>query len=417
MQYHGHKPVVHVKSYYISATYHHQQDTPHLNAAMEAGEESDEDIIPCQMYPCGDFGEVYVVTLPEQGSRRRRKWVFCRQLEQIVFGTSKHSSNLYFDVNELGLESAVRNYDSQNMHHMSRAELKELMVIFNEFRRKADPLCGVAKKTSLVPFQVAVTLALHRRHRQLLTCLGQRVPPEWQRADQQAANTANDEVDLVLDEQVEEDQVTNTVEDAYETAIQAELIHDVEMVQNPEDEKSELARNYGLKEADVSKELQSQIARYRQHRTKVLNSWREGSRVQENTADNDIRTLLRYLGWCQFARHCEGIGLNFAIFMHEDSRSSIDEFVAWLQNDRDLRFSSIASYINGIMGCIQFTALEVSKEEETLGILNDLYSACFNLRAQCETQAREDRMYQKRHPQWQVQCHVYAICDTQLTLI
>ena len=58
----------------------------------------------------------------------------------------------------------------------------------------------------------------------------------------------------------------------------------------------------------------------------VLNSWREaipphtprfphtppshhispqGSRVQENTAENDIKTMLRYLGYCHYTRHCE----------------------------------------------------------------------------------------------------------------
>lgn len=44
---------------------------------------------------------------------------------------------------------------------MTNDQLKELMTIFNEYRRKVEPLCGVAKKTSLVPFQVAVTLCLH----------------------------------------------------------------------------------------------------------------------------------------------------------------------------------------------------------------------------------------------------------------
>lgn len=252
------------------------------------------------------------------------------------------------------------------------------MAIFNDYRRDEDPLGGPAKQCTMLLMRTVCTLALHRRHERLLSSLGERPPPEWARARQQAEHEANGEVDLVLEEQVEADRAEGgSVDELFDKAcsIQEELLQEVELAQAlPEDEAREVQRNYALREQSVS--LQSQIEAYTKHRTATLNSWREGTRVQENTAENDVKTLLRFLGWCQFTRHCEGTGLDFAIFMHEDSRQTMDEFVEWLQNDRSLKFSSIASYINSLMGCIQWAALELSKEEATLSILNGLYSAC-----------------------------------------
>ena len=78
----------------------------------------------------------------------------------------------------------------------------------------------------------------------------------------------------------------------------------------------------------------------------------------------------------------------------------MDEYVNFLHGERGLKFSSIASYLNCLMSLVQYTALEVSKEPNTLQTLNDLYAAMYNLRAQCESQAREDAMYRPRNKEW-----------------
>lgn len=105
-------------------------------------------------------------------------------------------------------------------------------------------------------------------------------------------------------------------------------------------------------------------------------------------------------GWCKWSRHCEGLGLNLALLMHELIRDAVDDYVNFLREERGLKFSSIASYLNGLMGAVQYTALEVSKEPTTLDILNELYAALYNLRGQCEGQAKEDAMYRPRSKEW-----------------
>ena len=53
-----------------------------------------EELIPRQSAPCGDHPDLIVLTLPEEGTKRRRKWLFQRQVERVIFDTNKHSSNL-----------------------------------------------------------------------------------------------------------------------------------------------------------------------------------------------------------------------------------------------------------------------------------------------------------------------------------
>ena len=147
-----------------------------------------------------------------------------------------------------------------------------------------------------IPLRTAATLALRRRCRLLLRALGEHVPPEWDRAEQQQANDAVGDVDLVMDEQVEADQAEGgPIEELFDSAcsIEEELFESEVMQESPEDQV--IAHNYTLKEGEVSAELAQQINGYRLHGTQVLNSWREGPRVQDNTCENDVRSLLRFM--------------------------------------------------------------------------------------------------------------------------
>ena len=63
---------------------------------MEDGTTCDADAaIPLSKVQCGEADELYILTLPEKGQRRRRKWCFGRQIEQLLYGSQHHSSNLW----------------------------------------------------------------------------------------------------------------------------------------------------------------------------------------------------------------------------------------------------------------------------------------------------------------------------------
>ena len=59
-----------------------------------AGAVDNDPLVPIASKPRGDQ-TLLVITLPERGRKRRRRWVFCRQPESILFGTTQHSSNLW----------------------------------------------------------------------------------------------------------------------------------------------------------------------------------------------------------------------------------------------------------------------------------------------------------------------------------
>ena len=258
------------------------------------------------------------------------------------------------------MEDSTRVLDSQSFrgHHLSQQEFKEVVRIFNTYRRTQDPLCGVAKKCSVLPVKVAATLAMTRGYKQLLTALGQPVPEEWERLARQQVHDAADEVDLVLDEQVAADQSEDLIESIH-TVIQNELAEDFEELNaTAEDEENLNSHSYSLTPAEQSQLLVKQLDQFRKHRTAILNSAREGSRVMPVTADGNVTNLLRFLGWCK--RHGNvSEPLDMRIFGHEDARQLLDTYVEWLAGERKISMGSVANYVNGLMQIMSYIAAEM----------------------------------------------------------
>lgn len=322
-------------------------------------------------------------------------------MESLLFGTmDRHSSNLWYDIQELGLESSTRVLDSQSYQrcNLSHSEFKEVIKIFNEYRRGLNPLCGVAKKCTVIPQKVAATLAMTRGHKQLLIALGQPVPDEWERLERQTQHAAEGETDLILDEMVAADQAEGElVMEAIHTVIQDELVQFDEMAAPVEDEQKLTTHNYALREQEQSQELRKQLQAFLQHRTAILNSAREGTRVMPVTAEGNTSTMLRFLGWCK--RHSgDGSGpYDLRIFTQGGCRGLIDRYVAWLVDDRKVSYGSIANYLNSLMAIMSYVAAEMMSEAQVTPEMEECYAAAFNLRSQAESQAREDRMYKSKH--------------------
>ena len=62
---------------------------------------------------------------------------------------------------------------------MEPDEWAALMDIYTTMRRRHDPLCGPAKRFTILPVSLAASLALTRRHRDMLVALGRRAPRKW----------------------------------------------------------------------------------------------------------------------------------------------------------------------------------------------------------------------------------------------
>ena len=80
----------------------------------------------------------------------------------------------------LGLESSLRVMEKRSaLAVMEEGEWKALMAVYTTMRRRDDPLCGPAKRFTILPVSLGATLALARRHRDMLLALGKKTPPKW----------------------------------------------------------------------------------------------------------------------------------------------------------------------------------------------------------------------------------------------
>ena len=186
---------------------------------------------------------------------------------------------------------------------------------------------------------------------------------------------------------------------AYNVAIQDELLDYEAFDGTDADEEKLTSHNYALTERQQSAKLKRQLEAFKAYRTATLNSARTGSRVQEVTVAGNTSCLLRFLGWA--AAH-GGIteSLDFEIFKRDCGRKLIDDYTEWLQRERQISFSSISNYINGLMQCMLYVSSEMMGPEPVTAEMEATYAAAFNLRTQAQSAAMEDLRWKERHPQW-----------------
>ena len=81
----------------------------------------------------------------------------------------------------MGLESSLRVMEKATaLAVMAPDEWAALMDVYTTMRRRADPLCGPAKRFTILPLSLAASLALARHHRDMLVALGKKPPRKWE---------------------------------------------------------------------------------------------------------------------------------------------------------------------------------------------------------------------------------------------
>ena len=80
----------------------------------------------------------------------------------------------------MGLESSLRVMEKTTaLDVMEPDEWASLNDVYTTMRRRHDPLCGPAKRFTILPVSLAASLALTRRHRDMLVALGKKPPRKW----------------------------------------------------------------------------------------------------------------------------------------------------------------------------------------------------------------------------------------------
>ena len=354
--------------------------------------------IQVQLRDC-DGHQIRLIKLPENTRSRQKWWIFCRQLEYLIFETTANLSNLLHGLEALELTSSVRHYKRAGDFGTTQAQHKELLNQFNKFKRSVEPMSGPGKQCSLIPLKVGCTVALNRGKKDLLLALGgeKAVPEEWLRQERLAQNAAKGEIegtDLLPDEEETDRELGN--DELLLAVLSSELFNDFDVEGSSkaaEEEEAALGRNYALPADQINAALKQQLEDMTAWRTRILCASRTGKRVQEVTVATDKSTLLRFLGWLKAQPRSAG-ALDCTVFAQENAQQLVEAFVTWGVDERGVSYGTIGTYTNSLLSCANFAAASGIQVEDTV------LQALYNLRSQAEAQGREDRMYKKRHSEW-----------------
>jgi hypothetical protein len=334
------------------------------------------------MSPAGPI-KLSIYRLPSSTGSGR--WVVARQLEVALFGSLFKSGNLFNALREMQMLDSLLHPSASSLCGLTEQQLKQIKVDYAAFQQALVPGSVGSKRLSLVPCRIATTLAMSRRNRGLLEALGEAVPEAWIKEDEQAALEDEGLVDLVLDDDLASLQEEEPLDELLEVAIQAELGEYVPFEEEPE----QAPQQYALK---PNRHLRGQLEAYKEWKTRKLVGARVSAAVQPVTAEGDVSCLLRFMGWLdgnKLDSTAQDIGV-----VRSARPEWLDEYCTFLLESRGVAFGSVANYLNGLLNVLQH--LQATDEQD----LEPLIEAAFNLRLQAEKEARTQRLYRERHPEW-----------------
>ena len=102
---------------------------------------------------CGE-ATLSMLKLPESTPFAQKLWVFVRQLDWILYGTTVNKSNTLHDLESLECQASIRHYTRTGDFGTTQQQHKAIISEFNLFRKSVDALAGPAKRTSLLPLKM-----------------------------------------------------------------------------------------------------------------------------------------------------------------------------------------------------------------------------------------------------------------------
>ena len=178
------------------------------------------------------------------------------------------------------------------------------------------------------------TLGRNARTEALLRGLAVPLPRLWEIEAEREADAERNEVDLALEQEYED-------ELELETSLEAEL-HSGFASFKDDAEDDEKVQSFTL--SPVPPALVAEFKAYHDYRLEPLNRMRDGSCVVTLTADNDVATCTRFLGWLKATQPDVVIGLDRTMG-HERLGEWAEAWIKFLREERSLKYSSIANYV------------------------------------------------------------------------
>ena len=260
------------------------------------------------------------------------KYTFTRAAGYVVYETEHHTGGVNKAIDAAGLPKPVLLRRNSLPPSITYSDYDTLLAAFHQFQLFLDPACArVAKMISIVPLSTVQVLALSQGSKEVLESLDMSIPKEWVLEQKQDELKEEGLVDLELDEQIDE---------LKEVALLEELAAFEPYQEEPDDEGRH--DSYTLKRP--CRQLQLQLQAYLEFKTKKFVFNRVVVAVEQTTAEADIKTILRFLGWLQISTKVRPTCLS-------DLRSTKPElaqgFCAFLlDRPKPIACGSLANYFN-----------------------------------------------------------------------
>ena len=276
-----------------------------------------------------------------------------------------------------------------------------------------------------------------------LRCLAAPLPRLWEALNEQEANHADMETDLVLDEGTCYTPPPADLRGGcaplttpfFESIFCGARLPEIEDLEEEECSfMAELSAVYvpfdqsgeeetappSWKLERVSEGLKQELADFTKHRTDPLVRAREGTACVDITVGNDKATVLRceplpplqkdfpsatltlcalarsFFGWLS-ATHSITPGLG--VFCRPTLSQWAEEWLRALR-EKGCRFSTLSNYANSLAMVGSFVYSTYKLDDETLAMPTSPLDEILRLRSQSESQAKHEGLYTKRHADW-----------------
>ena len=199
------------------------------------------------------------------------------------------------------------------------------------------------------------------------------------------ANAANGVVDLLLEEELES-------EECHELA-DISFAHELLLAQLPYDvEEEDAAKVSNTALNPVPPSVAAELDQYEAHRMEPFNRHREGAQVVTTTVESDKGNALRFLGYLK--THQEQSTPSVKLFAHPRIGEWCEQWVRWLKSEHQLKGSTCAVYVNGVIAMAGFAMTLVDDPEGCP------MSELLRLRSQAESIAKQERLFAVKSPNW-----------------
>ena len=223
-----------------------------------------------------------------------------------------------------------------------------------------------------------------------LRALSQPIPHAWELREEQEANDAAGEVDLLL-----EDKLDDANFEAEEMSFAVELQTMPAFSSDKDDE--ERLKTYILQR--VPPGLKGDLDAYLLYRTETFAARRAGGAVQSISAEADTTALLRFFGWMA-ATNRPVVGDSITFMIRDDLGDIVQEYAQWLQSTQRCKFSTIANYTNGLVSITSYCYANLAPNDALLAMDPNPLTQLINLRGQAEKASKTEQMYDKRVGGW-----------------